>query len=324
MQELLGRITALDPEASAALKVVAYFDALVSSGVGVDALLRAAAAMSGAVAGAERRGRTSRFDPTGRRPISDVTVRAPERRGGHAHVWLERDGALHANDAMIVERLALAVDLLEARRDGDSSLDVVLDPAVSLAERREALARLHINADRRLRVVATSLADPAPGARSTVASTRFGLLRATVDTDGAAPQTGRAGLGTWTRADHAPESWEAAVIAHRLTSARDRVVDATDLGALLLLARIHDPDRPHPDVVTLATLDARSADVLRALVENDSIRAASVALGMHHSSVQSRHEVLTRELGYDPRSPAGRLRYAAAAMLLRLAHPLSE
>ena len=40
MQELVGRLTALDPDASEALKVVAYFDALTASGVSLDGLLR--------------------------------------------------------------------------------------------------------------------------------------------------------------------------------------------------------------------------------------------------------------------------------------------
>ena len=51
MQELVGRLTALDPEASETLKVVSYFDTLVAGAVGLDSLLRGAAVLSGAVAG---------------------------------------------------------------------------------------------------------------------------------------------------------------------------------------------------------------------------------------------------------------------------------
>jgi hypothetical protein len=42
---------------------------------------------------------------------------------------------------------------------------------------------------------------------------------------------------------------------------------------------------------------------------------------MHHSSIQARHDALTRNLGYDPRTPLGNTRYIAAALLLRLADP---
>ncbi len=108
------------------------------------------------------------------------------------------------------------------------------------------------------------------------------------------------------------------MIALRLTDTSDPVVDATDLGALLLLARAHDPREPHEDIRALARLDARSTQVLRALVEADSLRSAAARLGMHHSTLQARHDALTRDLGYDPRTASGKARYAAAEFLLRL------
>lgn len=144
------------------------------------------------------------------------------------------------------------------------------------------------------------------------------MLRATLDVSGNLAPAARTGLGPWARADHAPDSWDGAVIAYRLTDATDPVVDATDLGAMLRLAQTYDPDAPHDDVLALGRLDARAATVLRTLVEADSIRAAATELGMHHSTLQARHESLTCELGYDPRTPAGRMRYVAAALLLRL------
>jgi hypothetical protein len=39
---------------------------------------------------------------------------------------------------------------------------------------------------------------------------------------------------------------------------------------------------------------------------------------MHHSTLQARHETLTNELGYDPRSLDGRARFRLARLLLRL------
>ncbi|MEU2305802.1 helix-turn-helix domain-containing protein [Streptomyces misionensis] len=125
-------------------------------------------------------------------------------------------------------------------------------------------------------------------------------------------------FGTWVRAGHAPESWDAAIIALRLTDDYAPAVDATDLGATLLLAQAYDPQHPHHDVRALAGLDTRSVDVLRTLVEADSIRSAAAALGMHPSTVQARHETLIQILGYDPRTDIGRMRYIAAALLPRL------
>ncbi|OYO06286.1 hypothetical protein [Enemella evansiae] len=110
MRDFVGRLTALDPGASETLKVITYFDALVASGVGLEGLLRGAAVLAGVPAGAERRGRTVRFDPNGRRAGDDGTrTRRPVRPVGGGSVWLERPDSLRANDEMIVERLALAV-----------------------------------------------------------------------------------------------------------------------------------------------------------------------------------------------------------------------
>lgn len=319
MKELVGRLTALDPVASESLKVITYFDALASGGVGLDGLLRAAAALAGTAAGAERRGRTHRFEPSGRRAEgARPVVRRPERTGAGFSVWLERDGSLHANDEMVVERLALAVELLEARRAPAGGLDVALDPSLPLEHRTAALARLRLDAGLRIRMLATPVADPAPGSPSCVVPTRYGLLRATLDATGSAWPVGRGGLGPWASADHAPESWDGAVTAFQLGDATDPVIDADQLGAVLLLARAHDPDHPHEDVVTLGRLSAHESSILRALVAADSIRAAAALVGMHHSSVQARHESLTLQLGYDPRTPTGRMRYTAAEILRRL------
>jgi len=322
MQELVGRLTALDPEASETLKVVSYFDALVAAGVGLEALLRGAAVLSGTVAGAELRGRIARRDPTGARATdAATTVRSPSREVAGGSVWIERDGAHHANDEMVVERLALAVELVESRRTPEGVLDVAIDAARTPAERAAALGRLRITPETRVCVVARPGPSAAGGGLTTLVATPYGILRAILDTDGAPDSSATpapAGIGTWVRADRLPESWDAAVAALRLTDARHPVVDATELGALVLLARDYDPEHPPEDVVALARLDDRALEVLAALVEADSARAAATALGMHHSTVQSRYESLCRELGYDPRSALGRSRFTAAELLLRL------
>ncbi|MFJ4535334.1 helix-turn-helix domain-containing protein [Streptomyces tibetensis] len=47
MKELAGRLTALDPDAGAAVRVIAYFDRLAESRAGVEALVRGAAVLAG-------------------------------------------------------------------------------------------------------------------------------------------------------------------------------------------------------------------------------------------------------------------------------------
>ncbi|MFI6816188.1 hypothetical protein ACIBG7_27565 [Nonomuraea sp. NPDC050328] len=321
MQDLVGRLTALDPDASETLKVIAYFDTLNAGGAGLDGLLRGAAVLSGVVAGAERRGRTTRYSPRGLHVTDTEIHRSLQRTTRSGSVWLERVGPPHANDEMILERLGLAVDLAEARRNPEGALETALDAGTPVSERAKALARLRVRPNARIRLIATATDAPVMSAPSTVMPTRFGILRATLDLTGELAPTEPAGIGPRLNAERAPESWEGAVIAYRLTDPKSPVVDATDIGALLILAQAYDPREPHDDVRALAALDPRSADIARVLVESDSVRSAAARLGMHHSTMQAKHESLTRALGYDPRTITGHARYIAAALLLRLSDP---
>ncbi|WP_020015149.1 hypothetical protein [Promicromonospora sukumoe] len=348
MQELVGRLTALDPAASESLKVVAYFDVLVAGGVGLQALLRGAAVLSGTAAGAVVGRRTQRVGPDGDRlpdavagsgadvaiagPAATDPGRWPSRSVADGYVWLEREGSPHANDDMIIERLALAIDLVRARHDGGtgSSLGTLIDASRDLADRRIALARLRLDPSREYRVaalpasrdVAAALSggSGAPRPPSTVVATPYGLVRAVV-LGRDAGIAGPAGLGTTQPADQLAESFRTALLALRLLPARGaaEVVDAADLGVVLAAVSALEPvAAQQPDVVVLARLDARTRAVLDELAAADSVRAAAAALGMHHSTLQVRHDALTSELGYDPRSLQGRARYQLARLLLRL------
>ncbi|MGH3706382.1 MAG: hypothetical protein ACRDT9_17225, partial [Agromyces sp.] len=77
MQELVGRLTALDPEASDTLKVVSYFDTLVAGSVGIETLLRGAAVLTGTTAGRAAEDRAAiRITPDGERaePVADAAA----------------------------------------------------------------------------------------------------------------------------------------------------------------------------------------------------------------------------------------------------------
>ncbi|MFE1392985.1 hypothetical protein ACFW3Z_08935 [Nocardiopsis alba] len=325
MHQLVGRLNSLGPQASETLRIVSYFDALIARNTGLDGLLRGAAVLSGTVAGARIRGRVNRRDPDGHAPVetADARRRSSHRSDGDWEVWLERDGDPGPDDEMIVERLALGVELIEARRRPEHGLDAIIDAARPITERVSLLAERRIDPAAPVRILAVPADAPeVDGAPSAIVPTRYGLLRAVLDLYGKVTPPEPVGLGIRVRADRAPESWEAAVIALRLTETSVPVVDATDLGAMLLLAQAYDPRNPHEDVRALAGLDRRSAEILLALVEADSLRSAATALGMHHSTVQARHEALTHALGYDPRGHVGKMRYIAAALLLRLTEPL--
>jgi hypothetical protein len=320
MQELVGRLTVLDPAASETLRAITYFDALVGAGASVDALLRAAAVMSGVSAGAQILGRVHRYASDGKRLDSSVAASHPIRRTtSNGEVWLERVGEPHFNDEMIIERLALTIDLAHARHQPESALAIAIDGDRPLTHRHAALARLRLDPDARVRVLALPLDTEESG--SIEVATSAGLMRAVLD-GGSRQIPSPAGVGVWVRADTLPNSWDAALIALRLSHVECPIVDASTLGSFLLLVRAYDPVSPPQDVRSVAALDSRTFEVLRALVRAESVRAASVMLDMHHSTVQARHRELTVKLGFDPRSAFGRARVIAAEMLLRFAPPV--
>ncbi|MFD6054598.1 helix-turn-helix domain-containing protein [Agromyces sp. NPDC060279] len=333
MQELVGRLTALDPEASETLKVVTYFDALVAAGVGAEALLRGAAALSGAPVGFLGSARGLRVGQDGRRLPSPVAPPVGGRLrtvGDGAVCWLERSGDPHANDAMVLERLAIALGIAEARRAAGGSglagaVEIAVNPHATAEERGSAIARLQLEAEPRVRAIAAPHDAEAPrDAPSAVVATRHGLVRAVLRRVGEGgpvrtEPTTQLGLGLALPPDRLPESWASALVALRLTDDARAIVDAAELGGLLLLAEAADArSEPHPDAVTLAALDPRALALLDALAETGSVRGAAARCGIHHSTVQERLLVLGRRLGYDPRSPQGRTRYAVARMLVTL------
>jgi len=326
MQDLLGRLTALDPDASETLKVVSYFDALVARSVGVESMLRGAAVLSGATVGYRDDRMTVRVRADGVRvDPRDMADAWPRREIGSGVVaWIERDGDAHANDAMILERLALALGIIRARRSvgQESAVELAISAYASADERAGALARLRVT-DGPLVVVA-SPPDPAPAAHpSAIVATRHGLTRATILPSGLDPlaawaQSDAPRLGVGLEGVPLPESWSSALIAARLTSTAEPVVAAADLGAALIVAEHAESGTPHPDAAALAALDERSLELLDAVAGEQSVRAAAARLGRHHSSVQEKLATLSGTLGYDPRMPRGRTRFALARMLLTL------
>lgn len=329
MQDLLGRITALDPDASETLKVVSYFDALVARSVGVESMVRGAAVLSGATVGQRDgrqivrvRGDGVRIDPVAPSPAWPFRESGPD-----AIAWIEREDDAHTNDAMILERLTLALGIIRARRSvgPESAVELAISSYAGADERAAALPRLRIAATS-LRLVA-SPPDPAPFPQhpSAVVATRHGLTRATIldaETDAAQawdePVGLRLGIGIAGSGDRLPRSWSSALVAVRLTSPAEPIVDAADLGAMLLVADGADQGPLHPDAAALGALDGRSRELLDAVVEEQSVRAAAQRLGRHHSSVQERLTVLVENLGYDPRTSRGHARYVLARMLLTL------
>ncbi|MFJ8106009.1 helix-turn-helix domain-containing protein [Streptomyces sp. NPDC096132] len=178
MKELAGRLTALDPDAGAAVRVIAYFDRLAETRAGVEALVRGAAVLAGVPArlvDADRRVRI-RVEADGTRRDAD---RPPDPQwpsaaltpDGEPALWLERAGAAPSVvDAVILERAAGAARLVLDRTRGRAPLD---DPALIetlLDATAPEPARLHAARRLGLDPLATARAVATPGGRPRVVS----------------------------------------------------------------------------------------------------------------------------------------------------------
>ncbi|GAB3923323.1 hypothetical protein GCM10011575_00970 [Microlunatus endophyticus] len=330
MQELLGRLQTLDPQAGAELRIVAHFDVLVASHVGPEALLRAAVTLAGCPAGYADRRTVIIIDGAGHRRTDGGPVglrRSVPGRAG-ACVWLDRAGEPQPTDEMIIERLALAVSVTEQRRlELQQPLLVLIDPDASEEDRRAAGARLRLSGRNDLRMVALAEHDPLPdgvtGVSVAIGPDRW---RAVLDLD---QQHYRlAGLGVRGAVDELPTSWQTAVAARRLAGRLLPVVDAEDLGILTTLADhraddAHDHGRGrHADHRRLAAVIEEvpwAAITVEALILTGSRRSAASVLGVHHATLQARVERLTTLLGYDITAPLGNHRLMVGYLSYRLA-----
>ncbi|MEV7387350.1 MULTISPECIES: helix-turn-helix domain-containing protein [unclassified Streptomyces] len=139
MKELAGRLAAVDPDAGAAVRVIAYFDRLAEARAGLEALVRGAAVLAGCparLADEERRVRL-RVEPDGRRKDSGSDPEpgwpcAPLVPDGPPALWLERTGDAGPSvvDAVILERASAAVRTVLDRTRGRAPAPPVDDPAL--------------------------------------------------------------------------------------------------------------------------------------------------------------------------------------------------
>lgn len=331
MQELVGRLTTLDPAASESLKVVAYFDALLEARTGRTALLRAAARMTGCPAGCRLPGETSalRVAPEGGRlPDGPVDGWPSRTLPGGGRVWVERGTVQHPAEQMVLERLALAVGLVTGQALAGHAVHpaaVLVDPLATEDERADAAERLRLRETDQVRAVAAAGGTPAADALAQTATpwgrVRVALLRSDGDWADADWSAGPAGIGVQVCPAELPSSWSSALVALRSRRPDEQVVHADALGALVALVQAMDSGQSVPtDVLVVEQLqaDPATARTLDALVDQPSLRASAGVLRLHHSTLQARVDQLNRSLGFDLSTPHGRTRLDLALALTRV------
>lgn len=340
MKDLVVRLSALDPAAGAAVRVIAYFDQLVDARAGLATIVRGAAVLADCPARlADReRGLDLRMGPDGRRgeqdgPPDPSWLSMPVA-GGSAVLWLERPGPAGPVEAMVLERAAAAAHAVLDRTRGrapaqadEGAAEVLIDESAPAEARRHA---------------ARGLGLPESGLARAVALEGGGVRIAPVTAAGAgepwSPGRGpggaatgpRAGVGTAVPVLSLPASWAAARTALRLTAAGTdddpgpRVVHADQMGGLALLAASVGPATlPIPDELVLDQAVAAAPwmlTTLHAVATSASLRAAATALRVHHSTLQERIVHAERLLGWSVREPAGQFRLHLALVLRHLRH----
>ncbi|MBN1173715.1 MAG: helix-turn-helix domain-containing protein [Micromonosporaceae bacterium] len=345
VKDLALRLAALDPDASAALRVIAHFDRLSSTRAGLPTIVREAAALAGHPARLvdEERRLVVRVEPDGRARPSTTAADptwpfAPLPGAATARIWLERPGPVGPVDAMVLERAAAtAAAVLHRIRDGfaptrpsidPACVDLIVDPTVPAPDRARAARQLGLAPTGLARVVAVlgtpPHVEPLPHVEALPHVEPLPPRRP------APYSASRAGIGPAVPILDLPSSWANAKAALRFTAegtAMDpgpRHVVYEELGGLVLLATMAGPTtEPVPDVRALTSAAATAPWALltlSAVAETSSLRAAATALRIHHSTLHDRLALVQRQLGWTVRDPSGRLRLQVALILRRLQH----
>ncbi|MGF6882650.1 hypothetical protein ABIA39_001592 [Nocardia sp. GAS34] len=331
MKGLLLRLSGLDADAESAVRVIEFFDALITGRADLDTLLRNTAALAECQVGVEAAGRglVLRADPSGTVDVHAAPPRARIRTVGDASFWLARPAGTMAFDEMVLERLALSGSILldstvnPLPAMGDSALvELAVSDSAGIAERSRALHLLGVGPTAPLRVAVSARPPSGPARWAQVGDQAVTLLPA--DAPPIPPDAEPTGIGPALPAIRASESWRDARTALRLSCPEQPVVRADELGGLLVLAgRLRPQDiATSPDVAALDRIAAEpgGADliaILRAVCTTDSIRKAATVVHRHHSTVAYRLEQAESVLGFALDNPHNRFRLHLA-MVMRM------
>lgn len=353
MRGLILRLSQIDSSAEAAMRVVAYFDALVQGGATLEAVLRSTASLTGTSAGfvdavtGEVLLGGSPAEPDAPTLGSDVQVAGTVV----GRVWIVRGFPEGDLDELVVERLALSVSGLWPTygRWLPSDAWTLLRTDATSEAREGARHRLRMGPTDRCVAVAVTGGDArqaqvsdalraaiAPGSRveALVADgpDLLALVRGEVDVACVGERLGPLGTSTGSATATTPamlprarhQAQAAARLARAAPGLLGAAVSAEDLGALTRLVDVpvHTLEDDADVRALLAIVDAgrdEDLDLLEAFLAAGTLRGAGGRMHRHHSSVAARLERLQRDVGFDLDAPLGRPRAVAALLLARLA-----
>ncbi|MDY0828505.1 helix-turn-helix domain-containing protein [Microbacterium sp. BG28] len=335
MRDFLARLALRDESVAAALRVLDYFDALDARGVGPEAYVRGAAALTSRVVGVALAGRrlSLRVGPGGDRlrgeAVADKGEEWPSRAigpGDTDRVWIESTDVDTSYD-LVLERIAQGIQRWADRLDAlapepEQAWATLLNDPIPEERSRQLFAALRLDSARRYHVVAHLPVDWGDGLRAS-AVVRGTAVGATIQPAPFAmgPQVGgkgRFGIGPAVPVEELRSSWKRAVIVLRMARPGEALTwDRLGvLAPLFLHAQTSDllasPIISAIEAGNLPWLD----ETVTAVTQTGSIRGAADLLGLHHSTVQKRIDKLQQQFDLN----LGNARHAYHLWLACAAH----
>lgn len=357
MRGLLLRLSKLDAGAESAVRIISYFDGLTRNHASAEVLVRAAANLAECSAGMrDSNGTIIAFSEHSAVELAIDSPTIVERQFGttklNGVVWLERIGEVEPLDDMVLERMAVAAEIVLERRTGLSGskpedavlIRTMVNPRARGLDRLEAAKALGLQGN--LAVVAISSerdlsrdrdllsrlgrAFGATARGASISEHLTAIFLASPVTDVLDPSSldselrdgEAAGIAVPAPIGDAPEAWVKAQNALRFARAgKRRVVVNSELGSLEVLAEI-DPARASSigDVRALDRIQAAAGGeetlkTLRSICSTGSIRKTAGELQLHHSSVNSRIRKAEAQLGFSIENLDGLFRLSLAIKL---------
>lgn len=331
MRELFQTLIELDPAAKDSLLVIEYFDRLVSADISVTGALKEAALLSRAEVGYERKGRRRRFmrsgdEAAGTAPPKEAIGTSISNTGT---VWMLIDEHSAPSAPIVLERLALAITIIEHRAEGEPARVSAVETLLSTSRQEQeqdpnayatAIGRLRLESNGRFRAIATPMSvTPPSGWPHALIDTQDGPIRGVIVRDGAR-WAGAGGVGTCVEARELHASWKHAVIALKLSDGQ-QPFEADSLGALLAaLGEYSGPVQvAEIERIEHAMKHHWTLTELEAIADGKSLRGIASVAGLHHSTIQERLMRLPDVLTYEINDAVGKARLLTGVLLTRIA-----
>lgn len=314
MRDFLATLATQNASVAAAVKVLDYFDALDARGVGPEAYVRGATALTSRVVGVSQasRGLSLRIAAGGERlrrdPADSFDERWPSRSIGPDpadRVWIEATDT-DTSYGLVLERIAQGVQRWADRLDAlapspEQSWATLLNDPIPEERSRQLFGALRLDPTRRYHVVAHLPLEWREGLRASAVLRGIEVGATIVLAPFTLPaQVGgreRIGIGPAVEIADLRSSWRRAAIVLRMARPGEALTwDRLGvLAPLFLHAQTSDllasPIVRAIEEGNLAWLD----ETVTAVTQTGSIRGAADLLNLHHSTVQKRIDKLQQQ-----------------------------